>query len=426
MAFSLLASPGARTGRRYRSGGSAQYFRPVQRARGGSVALSAVNAMERLTALAMTRTNVLLGLAFSVVMVDAAYRIAAAGGQGWLFDCGVGAVVCTAALLRERDRTIAVAVGLSVAAAAAIASRLAHLTGEPGVAASLALIVLAGSAVRVLPPRRAAVIAAAGLTVMSLGWLTAAPSAAAHPAPVQLSVPGWFAGVGTGLVLRFSDYRRRTAVETVRRDERLALARELHDVVAHHISGIVVQTQAARIIARRQPDPLDATLADIERSSTDALHAMRRVVALLRDAEDSAAITAGPEQLTELIRRFEAHGPAVDLRLPAETPPWPPEVTTTVYRVVQESLTNITRHARHANSATVTITITQDHRDITVEINDDAPPHPPIRHTPRSGYGLVGMRERVEALGGTLNAGPQPGTGWSVRATLPLSAGDRR
>jgi signal transduction histidine kinase len=94
-----------------------------------------------------------------------------------------------------------------------------------------------------------------------------------------------------------------------------------------------------------------------------------------------------------------------------------------VYRVVQESLTNIARHARGARAATVTIS--QDGTDITVEIGNDAPPHPPIRASPRGGYGLVGMRERIEVLGGTLDAGPQPGAGWSVRATLPLQAGDR-
>lgn len=225
-------------------------------------------------------------------------------------------------------------------------------------------------------------------------------------------------------MLRFLEHRRLATVEAVRRDERLALARELHDVVAHHVSGIVMHTHAAQIMLRKQPDHLGAALADIERSGTDAMDAMRRVVALLRDVEDGAAVTAGPEQLIDLVRRFEEHGPAVDLRLPTGATSWPPVVTTTVYRVVQESLTNIVRHARGARA--VTVTISQDGMDITVEVGDDAPSHPPSRPSPRGGYGLVGMRERIEALGGTLNAGPRPGTGWSVRACLPLRAGDRR
>ncbi|MCX4747058.1 histidine kinase [Kitasatospora sp. NBC_01287] len=380
--------------------------------------------MERLAALAALaarRTNVLLGLAFAVVLAATAYWHAAhAGGRGWLLDCGVGAVVCVAALLRERNRLVTVAIGLSVAAAAVLAAGMGYPTGQPGVAASLALTVLAGSAVRVLPPGRAAVVAAAGLAVTVLGRLVTTSHAASS---FHMGVQGWLAGLGTGLVLRFLEHRRQTAVEAVRRDERLALARELHDVVAHLVSGIVMHTHAAQIMLRKQPDLLGDALADIERSGTDAMDAMRRVVALLRDAEDGAAVTAGPEQLIDLVRRFEEHGPAVDLRLPTAAPTWPPVVTTTVYRVVQESLTNIARHARSARAATVTIS--QDSTDITVEIGDDAPPHSPIRASPRGGYGLVGMRERIEALGGTLNAGPQPGAGWSVRATLPLQAGDR-
>lgn len=376
--------------------------------------------MDRLAALAARRVNVLLGLAFAAVLAATAYRHADAGGRGWVPECGIGAVVCVAALLRERNRLVAVAVGLSVTAAAVLASGMGHLTGQPGVAASLALAVLAGSAVRVLPPWRAAVVAAAGLAVTALGRLATTAHTAA---PFHMGVQGWLAGLGAGLVLRLLEHRRQTAVEAVRRDERLALARELHDVVANHVSGIVMHTHAAQIMLRKQPDCLGAALADIERSGTEAMDAMRRVVALLRDAQDGAAVTAGPEQLIDLVRRFEEHGPAVDLRLPTEAPTWTPVVTTTVYRVVQESLTNIARHARGARAATVTVS--QDGTDITVEIGDDAPPHPPIRASPRGGYGLVGMRERVEALGGTLGAGPRPGVGWSVRATLPVRAGDR-
>ncbi|MFC1403545.1 MULTISPECIES: sensor histidine kinase [Streptacidiphilus] len=380
--------------------------------------------MERLAVLgtlAARRTNVLLGLAFAALLAGTAYNRADAGRRDWVLDCGVSAVVCVAALLRGRDRLGAAAVGLAAAAAAVIASSRGYLTGQPGVAASLALAVLAGSAVRVLPPRRAVVVAAAGLAVTTLGRLAITTTAVGS---FHVGVQSWLAGLGTGLVLRYLEHHRLAIIEAVRRDERLALARELHDVVAHHISGIVMHTHAAQIMLRKQPDHLSTALADIERSGTDAMDAMRRVVALLRDAEDGAAVTAGPEQLIDLVHRFEENGPAVDLRLATRATSWPPVVTTTVYRVVQESLTNIVRHARGAR--TVTVTIDQDHTDITVEVADDAPSHPPSRLSPRSGYGLVGMRERIEVLGGTLDAGPRPGTGWSVRACLPLPTGDRR
>jgi signal transduction histidine kinase len=96
---------------------------------------------------------------------------------------------------------------------------------------------------------------------------------------------------------------------------------------------------------------------------------------------------------------------------------WPSEVSSTIYRVVQESLTNIARHAPTARS--VTVDIAQDHQAVTVEVTDDAPAAP--TRPRRGGYGLVGMRERVEAIGGTLRAGPRGDAGWSVWATLPLA-----
>jgi signal transduction histidine kinase len=137
---------------------------------------------------------------------------------------------------------------------------------------------------------------------------------------------------------------------------------------------------------------------------------MRRVVGLLRDADDTVSLA--PERLSELVARFD--GPAVRLRLPDGSTAWPPEVTSTVYRVVQESLTNVARHAPRARS--VEVSVGQDASSITVEVVDDGPAT--RRH--RGGYGLVGMRERVEALGGTMAAGPGDGVGWAVRARLPV------
>jgi signal transduction histidine kinase len=195
----------------------------------------------------------------------------------------------------------------------------------------------------------------------------------------------------------------------------VAAREELHDAAAHHITGIVVQAQAARITARKHPETLDDALAGIESAGADALTSMRRVIGLLRDGDDAGGLTPGPEQLTDLVERFAGRGPAVRLRLP-DSPAWPPEVTTTVYRVVQEALTNITRHAPGA--CEVTVAVAADRQVITVEVTDDAPPGAPRFHN-TGGYGLVGMRERVEALGGTLNAGPGSRTGWSVLATLP-------
>jgi signal transduction histidine kinase len=342
-------------------------------------------------------------------------------GRSWAFDFVVGAVVCTVALFRERHRGWAVTAGLALSGLAAVAARVWDLPGEPGAAAILALLVLGGSAVRTLPTRAAAGVAAAGLVLMAVGLFTADPGAGAPSTPFRVGIEGWCAALGVGLWLRFLDYRHRAGTEAVRRDERLALARELHDVVAHHITGIVLQAQGARIVGRGHSEKLDRTLAGIEEAGTEALASMRRVVGLLRDADDGASTSPGPEQLAELVHRFDGHGPAVRLSLPDEQVPWPPEVTTTVYRIVQESLTNIARHAAHARSATVSVT--QEKEAVKVEITDDASPGP-SRHRHGGGFGLIGMRERVEALGGTLRVGPGPGVGWAVVATLPVPTGD--
>ncbi|NUT41526.1 MAG: sensor histidine kinase, partial [Thermoactinospora sp.] len=223
--------------------------------------------------------------------------------------------------------------------------------------------------------------------------------------------------------LRLLAARRHAVAERVRRDERLRLARELHDVAAHHMTGIVLQAQAARLLARKQPGQVDESLGDIEDASTGALAAMRRVVGLLRDTHDTGdtgdtgdAGPAAPGRLADLVGRFD--GPPVTLRS-ADDDGWPPEVTSTVYRVVQESLTNVARHAPRARS--VTVEVARRGAAVVVEVADDAPPSSPPR---RTGYGLVGMRERVESLDGTLHAGPRGTGGWTVRASLPL--GPRR
>ncbi|MBS2536428.1 hypothetical protein KGQ20_27070 [Catenulispora sp. NF23] len=347
-------------------------------------------------------------------------------GRVWALDLATGVAVCGVALARRRRPLAAPIVALAVSGVGAVVAMAAGLPSEPGPAAILGLMVLAGTAVRRLAAVPATVIAVCGEVVAGSGRLGALAGYQTSHAAYWFATQGWLVAVAVGVWLRYLDRRRRGMAEAVRRDERLAMARELHDVVAHHITGIVVQTQAARITARRRdradPDGLDATLAEIEAASGEALTAMRRVVGLLRDADDAATTGAGagPGELAELVRRFDGHGPVVTLTLPAhEELRWPPEIASTVYRVVQESLTNIARHAAHARSASVRIA--RDPRGgIRIEVTDDAPAGPP-RHLHRGGFGLVGMRERVEALGGTLDAGPQPApaSGWAVTATVP-------
>ena len=363
-----------------------------------------------------------LGVLFIAALAVTALAFADSwGGNYWLFDCAAGVVVCLIALARRRDRAWTAVAGLSVAAVAILIAWIADLPHEPAPAMALALSVLVGSAVSTLPVPWAAAIAAAGFAVVAVAWLTGGFTAVA-----VLNSAGWIAAVVIGLSLRLLETHRQSTADKVRRDERLELARELHDVVAHHVTGIVVQAQAAQLVTRKHPENLDgplagigASLAGIEAAGSDALAAMRRVVGLLRDTADAPPTTSAAETLSDLVKRFDGHRTAVHLRLPDSESTWPPELTSTVYRVVQESLTNIARHATEARS--VTVSVDQREQSITVEVTDDAPPAP-ARYQHRGGYGLIGMRERLETLGGTLSAGPRAGAGWSVLATLPVPA----
>ena len=338
------------------------------------------------------------------------------GGGYWVFDCVAGAVAGGLALIRRRHLVVVSTAVLVVALVAIVVARAAGLPREPGPAVVLALAVVIGSAVRRLPGRVAVGITAAGLAVVIGSQFGGHPSPAPLTVVTVLNALGWLAAVAAGSSLRLLDVTGRATEERTRRDERLELARELHDVAAHHLTGIVLQAQAARIVARKRPDELDGSLAGIEGAGSEALTAMRRVVGLLRDADDAASAKPGPEQLSDLVGRFDGTGVPIALRLPEQPQVWPPEVTSTIYRIVQEALTNVSRHAPHARG--VSVTVEQGAESVRVEVADDGPPAT-SRYPRRGGYGLIGMRERVEALGGTLSAGPRPGAGWSVLATVP-------
>ncbi|GAA1601151.1 hypothetical protein GCM10009789_64260 [Kribbella sancticallisti] len=357
-----------------------------------------------------------LGVVFLVAITVQSLALAQTWGAAfWVPGCVAAVVVCALALIRRRERFWTAVTGLGVAAVAVVVPLLpaTRLPVGLGPALVLGLAVLIGSAVRALPPVRAGAIAGAGLLVVA-GQFAAKP-ASAVPA---IAAAAWLAGVGAGLLLRRLDDQARNVADQVRRSERLELARELHDVVAHHITGMLIQAQAAQVVARRDPEKVPDSLTEIEAAGSEAMTAMRRVLGLLRDTDDVASASARPEGLSELVERFSRQGPPVRLTMPYDETEWPPEVTSTVYRVVQEALTNVLRHARQATS--LEVTVARDAEGVTVEVADNAPPNPSRPHH-RAGYGLIGMRERVETLGGSLYAGPRPGVpGWSVRATLPL------
>ncbi|MFF3333052.1 sensor histidine kinase [Streptomyces sp. NPDC002888] len=225
--------------------------------------------------------------------------------------------------------------------------------------------------------------------------------------------------------LRSLDYRRVVAVSQTRRAERLAIAADLHDFVAHHVTGILVQTQVARMMATtrpQQPQELDPVLAGIERAATEALASMRRTVGVLRDTGPDAADRRPVGDLAaiaELTEGFATPGQRVTLRRdPAVSDDLPHEVQAAAFRVVQEALTNVRRHA--ADAAEVTVRLRRNGDRLEVAVTDDGRGGiqlPDAAHG--GGFGLVGLKERVTALGGELHAGPRRGQGWEVRAVFP-------
>ncbi|MFC4911402.1 sensor histidine kinase [Actinomadura gamaensis] len=236
--------------------------------------------------------------------------------------------------------------------------------------------------------------------------------------------------IGAGLYLRALDERRRRALSDARRDERLELARDLHDFVAHHVTGIVVQAQAARFAASsgaaaQSPEQLDRMFGQIERAGTEALTSMRRMVGLLRDAQEPGR---GPEpgatrpvgdlaQVAELVDGFGDTPPAA-LALADDLGELPPEVVTSVHRVVQEALTNARKHAADASVVRVSVARLGD-GSVEVAVRDDGQGRG--RRLPSGGFGLAGLAERVDAIGGRLTAGPRPEGGWEVVAVIPVS-----
>ncbi|MGW5396926.1 sensor histidine kinase [Streptomyces sp. NPDC003952] len=297
---------------------------------------------------------------------------------------------------------------------------------------AVALLVLLTQVLLHAPARTAAV----------LGPLLALGSMAA---PVRDGDPGRFTLLFSGLavvvtayslLLRLQSVQRVRELRAVRSAERLELARELHDLVAHHVTGIVVEARAARytkVSAERAAE----IFGRIETAGDEALGSMRRLVKILREgAADTGpeagkgagraggsagtAPVAGLREIRGLTERFAATSPPVVLyveegleaRLPAD-------VAATAHRIVLEALTNIGKHA--ATATAVRVGLRTVPAGLEVRIADDGGRPAKLSENARGGgYGLVGMAERAEALGGSLSAGPAPEGGWLVTALLPL------
>lgn len=321
------------------------------------------------------------------------------------------ALALAPALLWRRERPlVAVLVGWGVAGLLATIQLTAGTDGL-GLYSMMAVLILLYSLVRwgsgreiVVGTATVALVVAVGMYAASASWADVSGGSV-----LLLSI------VALAAVFRYrADLWTRQRRE-IRNEERVALARELHDTVAHHVSAIAVQAQAGGVVASSQPEKAAEVLAAIEREASRTLAEMRSMVRLLRDDEAvDYAPQPGVANLRTLARddttpivEVSLDGPLTDLSRPVDA---------ALYRLAQESLTNALRHA--TNATRIVIVVRRDGDDVRLRVTDDG--QADRTQAPAPGFGLLGMAERAHMLGGWCTAGPIPGHGWVVEVVLPV------
>lgn len=220
--------------------------------------------------------------------------------------------------------------------------------------------------------------------------------------------------------VRLRDSEKRMSMENARHHERLDIARELHDLVGHHVTGIVVLAQASRFTSGAEAgSPADRAFAEIEAAGSETLTSLRRLIGLLR-TDPSAAPAPRLLDIERVVDGLRTTHPSTDLIVDDKIrTSWvPPDLAHTIQRLVQEAATNVRRHGDPASRVRFTVANTGATIELTVENH--------VLHPATGvGFGIVGMRERVDALGGAFTAGPSPDGQWVVRAALPILAPER-
>jgi signal transduction histidine kinase len=377
-------------------------------------------------------------LAVSVALAASAGR--SQPGTRSMDILGYAVVVVCCALLAVRRRF-----PLPVAAAVGAGLLLFALRDYPGGPLILP-VMIALYTVGTSQERRAALLVgvAATAVVVVRAWATTA--AHGQVSAFTWAAPGWvIASLVGGAAVR----SRRQAVEALRQraeeaertreteaarrvaEERLRIARDLHDVIGHSFTTVNVQARVAATVLENAPDQARQALQAIETTSRAALREIRQALSLLRDhahthaqddpRHDHDASTARLQNLDRLLEPVRAAGLSVQETVELSGRPLPMVVDAAVYRIVQEALTNVLRHSRARH---VTIRITADDHGVQIDVVDDGTVDPAAaRPLPSAsgGHGIEGMRERAQALGGHLDASPQPGGGFGVVAYLPVA-----
>ena len=325
---------------------------------------------------------------------------------------GLALVLLAALVLAVRRRW-----PLAVLIAATVATSTYLVLGYPYGPILLSFFVAVYTSARHLPTRTAVPAAGVAVAVLLLHVLFGRSElpwfVAIVPAAAWVVVP-----FAVGLSVRLSQESRTQArAEVVRQqvhEERMRVAQEVHDVVGHGLAAIKMQADVALHVLPKKPDQAEAALRAISTSSEAALDELRATLAVVRSPEESRAATPGLARLGDLEARMAHAGLRLRIDTNGEPRVLPAPVDLVAYRVVQESLTNV---LRHADSEVATVRVGYEVDTVTVEVRD--PGVAGRAMTVGEGTGIVGMRERVASLGGTFAAGPGPDGGFQVRAVLP-------
>lgn len=351
----------------------------------------------------------LVGAVTAAVLVEGVVR----PGLAWRpLVTVLGLSLVPALLWRRSHPLVAALVGWGVAGLLSVL-QLTEQAGDLDLYSMLVVLILLYALVRwgsgremVLGTVYVAVVVALGMYASSAGWAEVFGGSALLLLIVALAA-----------VFRYrADLWQRQQRE-IRNQERVALARELHDTVAHHVSAIAVQAQAGGVVAGAQPEKAAEVLAAIESEASRTLAEMRSMVRVLREEEAVAySPQLGVADLPALARPDTT--PTVEVSLAGAFDQLSQPVDAALYRLAQESLTNAVRHARSATR--VGIDVCREGDAVRLLVSDDGQTEP--GSVPAPGFGLLGMAERAHLLGGSFRAGPGPEGGWVVEAVLPVEA----
>ena len=401
---------------------------------------------------------VVIDTVFAVAVFAVSLMVLLFGGHGNKIGEARGVQAPTwvlAILLAGSSLPIAVRRRRPVAVLACVALCLAVSTGlgqSFAPAPMMALPMYTVAATRRRTESLAALAAVEGALVFSLGVAIAIrPTSGDVTFNILIAAAGWFAGDSVRARRAFAhatveqaEERQHQAIERARRatvEERLQIARELHDVVAHSLSVIAVQSGVGRHVLDTQPEQARRALAAVETTSRSALDELRRVVGVLRTGEHgrpSLAPTPGIVDIPQLVEQVRGAGVPVEFDLRGPVVPLPASLELSVYRIVQEALTNVVKHAGRARAA---VDVSFEPDAVVIEVVDDggrsangatarasgtrAAAAPPGTEEARDHHGIAGMRERTAVFGGSLVAGPGPEGGFRVSARLPVEPADR-